>query len=435
MKKIFIQILKDIPLILISLLLAFFIWVIAIISNDPTEEGRFSQSVTIETTGLSEDMIITGGLPYTVSINLRAPNSVWRKISLERTPAKAIIDVTGLEAGTHQVPISVQIGVSPIQIVSFSPSTATVTIDRYETREFQIAVVEKGEIPTAFRAETPVLSQETVSISGTVSQLDQIDKVFVELDRSNKTETIEESLQISAVNADGRTVRDLTFEPEKVKVTQEIRMRGGYRILSVKLSVTGEIAQGYRVDTINVDPGFVTVYSADKELLNSLNSYIETETVMLDEIFTSTARKVGLNVPEGVTLVGDSTVTMNISVSAIEGTTTFSQIPVTVIGLEEGLEVAVSPGDIDVYLIGPIVTLSQIEPEDIHAVVEIQDLAAGNYQIAPDVEVTSNDTITVQSVMPATVEVQITSIEEAETEGEAAAEPAEEETASDSSGL
>lgn len=416
MKKLLLHILKDIPLILTCILLAFFIWIFATMTTDPTEEGRFSQTVTIETAGLDEDHIITSGLPYTVSINLRAPNSVWRRISLERIQAKAIIDVTGLEPGTHQVPISIQIGISPIQIVSFTPNTATVTIEKYETRDYEVTVDESGDIPTAFRAETPVLSQNTVSISGTSSQLDQISKVSVALERNNNTETIEETLPVNVYAEDGKTVRDVTIKPEKVKVTQEIKMRGGYRILSVKLSVKGEITPGYRVDNLSVDPGFVTVYSADKELLNGLNSFIETETIMLNEINTTTNKKVSLNVPEGITLVGDTTVTMNIQVSAVEGTSTFGQIPVSMIGLEDGMEAVISPTDIDVYVIGPIVTLSKIEPGDIHAVVELQDLAEGSYQIAPKVEISATDTITVQSIQPATIEVQITEIPNQNTE-------------------
>ncbi len=410
MKKIILHILKDIPLILMCILLAFFIWIFATMTTDPTEEGRFSQTVTIETVGLKEGMIITNGLPYTVSINLRAPNSVWRRISLERIQAKAIVDVTGLEPGVHQVPITIQIGIKPIQIVSYTPNTATVTIEKYETRKFDLVVEESGDIPTAFRAETPVLSQNEVNISGTVSQLDTIARVAVNLERNNNTETIEETLSVVAYTEDGKVVRDVTITPERVKVTQEIKMRGGYRILSVKLSVKGEISSGYRVDNLSVDPGFVTVYSADKELLNSLNSFIETETILLNEINATTNRKVGLNVPEGITLVGDSTVTVNIEISAIEGTSSFGQIPISMIGLEDGLEAVISPLDIDVYLVGPIVTLADIEPDDIHAVIELQDLGEGSYQIAPKVEVSATDTVTVQSIQPATIEVQITEL-------------------------
>ena len=123
-----------------------------------------------------------------------------------------------------------------------------------------------------------------------------------------------------------------------------------------------------------------------------------------------------MNVPEGITLVGDTTVTMNIQVSAVEGTSTFGQIPVSMIGLEDGMEAVISPTDIDVYVIGPIVTLSEIEPGDIHAVVELQDLAEGSYQIAPKVEISATDTITVQSIQPATIEVQITEIPNQNTE-------------------
>ena len=136
MKKLFLHILKDIPLILLSIALAFFIWIFATISSDPTEEGRFSNTVTIETVGLADDMVITSGLPYSVTINLRAPNTIWRRISLERITAKAIIDVTGLEPGTHQVPISVQIGRpminSPARMrkISLEGTTRVMTIFR-----------------------------------------------------------------------------------------------------------------------------------------------------------------------------------------------------------------------------------------------------------------------------------------------------------------
>ncbi|MBQ6520655.1 MAG: hypothetical protein IJI14_18260 [Anaerolineaceae bacterium] len=419
MKKFILQVLKNIPLIVLCILLAFFIWVFATMTTDPTEEGRFTQTITIETVGLDEEYIITSGMPNSVSVNLRAPNSIWRRISMERVQGKAIIDVTNLEPGTHQIPINVQIGIAPVQVISVSPAVASITIEQYETREYPVTVEESGDIPTAFRADAPVLSQETVEISGTVAQLDRISKVSVSLEHNNNTESIEETLQVNAYTEEGRQIRDVTISPDKLKLTQEIRMRGGYRILSVKLSVKGEISQGYRVDNLEVDPGFVTVYSADKELLNSLNSFIETETVLLDEITSTTNRKVSLNIPDGITLVGDTTVNVNVEVSAVVGTQTFAQIPVSIIGVDDGLEAYISPADIDVYLAGPLISLAEIEPADIHAIVDLKDLGEGNYQLVPLVEVASNDPITVNSIQPQTIDVQITGIPVDDETGEA----------------
>ncbi len=45
------------------------------------------------------------------------------------------------------------------------------------------------------------------------------------------------------------------------------------------------------------------------------------------------------------------------------------------------------------YLTGPIIALSQITAEDIHAFIELQDLEDGSYQLAPRVEVSSEDEI------------------------------------------
>ena len=240
--------------------------------------------------------------------------------------------------------------------------------------------------------------------------MDKISKVFVPLVRNNNTESISEVISVSAVTEEGRTVRDISISPDKVTVNQEIRMRGGYRVLSVKLSVKGEISNGYRVENLSVDPAFVTVYSADKELLNSLNSYIETESIVLDDLNATTSKKLSLNVPEGITLVGDTTVTATVEISAIESTTSISEVPVSVVGLEEGHEVYISPDVIDIVLSGPMVSLAEIEPGDIHAVIEVQDLKEGSYQIAPRVEVSSAETINVQSVQPANIEVQISGI-------------------------
>ena len=416
MRNFILRVLRNIPLLLLSLVIAAGIWAFATISGDPTEEGRFTQGVSVEVVGLPEDYIITSELPTTVNINVLAPNSVWRRMSLERTTAKAVIDVTDLEPGTYELPINIQFDISPLKVTYYSPKTVDVTIEKVETRTYPIEVVETGEIATAYKAEKVALSSDTVEITGTVTQLDTIDRVYVTLNRNKNTETIVSSLTVVAANEDGAAVKDLTIKPDKVTATQEINLRGGYKILSVKLSVSGEIAQGYRVDDISVDPAFVTVYAADKDVLNSLDSYIDTETVLLSDISYSTSRKIALKVPEGVTIVGEPSVTMNVKVSAVEGTSTFSNIPISAVGLEEGYEAVISPMEIDVYLTGPVNTLGAITNASITAMVELQDLEAGSYTLTPKIEVSSSEPVSVQSIMPATVAVTIQPIEKDDSE-------------------
>lgn len=422
MKNLFLKILRNIPGILVSILIAIVIWIFAVSTSDPTEEGRFPQSVQIEMTCLEEGLILTNDLPYTVNINLRAPKSVWRRIELEKVNAKAVIDVSGLDEGEHEIPIKVNVGISPIQILSFTPSVATVHLERFETRVYPLTVKETGEVPTAFKADAPVLSDETVTVSGPVSQLDKIKEVRVVLDHKDATGPIEKNLSVMALSESSIVVKGITISPEKVNVTQNITMRGGYRVLSVKLLTSGEIQNGLRVTNIDVDPSYVTVYCSDRELLDSLPGYLETEPLDLSTVSESITQKIGISVPEGVTLVGVQSVNTTVDVEAIEGTKTLTDIPLTMIGEEEDLIYTVSPEAIDIYLSGPMTIVNGMVPESVKAVLDVKDLTPGSYQIEPEIEGVSDELIEVQTILPATIEVNIAAPEpeevDVENEGE-----------------
>ena len=157
MKKGFLSVLKVIPTAILALLLAVTVWIVAMMQKDPTEERRFTNTVTVEVRGLGEGLVMTNVLPETVSILMRAPVSTWATILNQRIGATAVIDVTDLEAGEHIVPIKIELPVAPIQITSYVPLTAKVVLEKYETRTYDIVVSEVGIIPAAFKAEDPVL--------------------------------------------------------------------------------------------------------------------------------------------------------------------------------------------------------------------------------------------------------------------------------------
>ena len=124
-----------------------------------------------------------------------------------------------------------------------------VVLEKYETRTYDIVVSEVGIIPAAFKAEDPVLEPASVDISGPVSQLDQIDIVRVVLDVDNAKETISRALTPAAVNENGTVIASgLKYSTDKIKVTKEITLRGGYRVLVVKVRTTGTTPRGYVLD-------------------------------------------------------------------------------------------------------------------------------------------------------------------------------------------
>lgn len=407
MKNFFSIICKNLSTVLLSLVIALAIWVIATSRSDPTEVGRFYYGVETTLVGLDENLVLTDSLPENYVIYLRAPNSVWREINNLRPTAKAVIDVTGLKAGEYDVPVKINLNVSPIQITSFSPSSVTLNLEQYTEKTFPVDVREIGTISTAFKASTPVVEEQTVTISGPLSLVNQVNSVRVILNHANATESIETSLPVTALNEEGTVIRDIDISPETVTVKQEISLRGGYRVVAAKLVSTGNVENGLRVTDIRVNPEFVTIYSTDRALIDEMPSYLETETIDLSTITESLSKKLSLKLPQGVTIVGDQTISVNITVEPVEGTVTISNVPVSVLGLEEGFSATISPELIDVLLTGPVRALEKITSEQVLAAVELQDLTAGQYQLTPNVSITSDEDVVVQSLLPATIEVTI----------------------------
>lgn len=410
MKKQLLTLLNILPSVLISLLLAITIWIVAISEKDPTVERRFTNQISVEVVGLSNGLVMTNSIPETINVTLRAPESVWQKITNDRITGKAIIDVTGYGQGDYNVPIQLSIDVSPIQVVSFTPSTTRIILEEYATREFEVRVTEIGNISTAFMSDPPVVDPPSVMVGGSTSLLDQVDFLRVILDHSNKTEPISTDLNVAAIGKNGTAINSgLTFTPSQVNVKQNIQLRGGYRVVVVKVVTTGSVPEGYRVSKISVDPSVVTIYSSDSELLASLPSYMETDPLDLTEFSGDVSVKLGLKLPDGVQLVGDQSVKVEIEIRAIQDARLYADIPVYIVGLDESLETTISPETVEIYVSGPQPILNLVVPNEIYAVIDLHEYTAGNYQISPRIELGTAEGLTIQSIIPDTIDLTISS--------------------------
>ena len=73
----------------------------------------------------------------------------------------------------------------------------------------------------------------------------------------------------------------------------------------VRAVTVGQVSTGYRVTNISVNPIGVVVFSSNPELVNNLPGYIETQPVDLTGKENDFETLVDLNLPAGITVVGD----------------------------------------------------------------------------------------------------------------------------------
>ena len=95
--------------LLVSFLLAVLVWVSAVVSADPNEECVLPWAVNIEVLGKDPNMLIMDQSQSQVSFTLFAPRSVCQKLESDHNSVRAWIDLSGLEAGVHDVPVQDQI--------------------------------------------------------------------------------------------------------------------------------------------------------------------------------------------------------------------------------------------------------------------------------------------------------------------------------------
>jgi YbbR domain-containing protein len=185
-----------------------------------------------------------------------------------------------------------------------------------------------------------------------------------------------------------------------------ITQQGGYRDLAVKVNVAGQVANGYRLSNITVSPPVVTVFSSNADLVNNLPGVVDTTPLDLQNAKSDISTRIALNLPPGVTLVGEQEVLIRAGIVPIESSLTLSGEKVEVIGLPAGYEAQISPLTVDVIVSGPLPVLDALTRQDVKVTVDLKDLQAGSHQLTPTVTALVDDVL-VQSVLPATIEVII----------------------------
>ncbi len=389
---------------LLALVLGIAVWVSAVSAADPNEIHAYPKSVPIEIIGQDSSLILTNKIPENLDVSLRAPQSVWELLTTQDNAVRAILDLTGLSAGEHEVPVKVQVSLRLTQVVLANPTSVTVNLESIANQTLTVNHSLSGQPAAGYQAGDAVWASDEVSISGPESLVKQAAHARAVVNLDGARENIDQSVDIEVTNADGDVIRGLTVTPDAVRVSVPIRKQGGFRDVAVKVVVQGQQAPGYRIENISVFPPVITVFSSDPALVNSLRGVVETHPLDLQDANEDISTRLSLNLPENVTLVGAQTVQVQVSITPIQTSLTLLNQSIKVIGLSEGLSAQTFPQTVDVIVSGPLPVLEVLESENIEITVNVAGLGVGTYQLKPDVHALISNVL-VESILPGTIEV------------------------------
>lgn len=389
-----------------ALALSVAVWIAAVTAADPDETRQLPYPVPVEIVGQDPSLVINSTIPKEVEVTLRAPQSVWNDLDADPSLVHVILDLSGLSDGEHVSDLQIQVDARPVQILSTSPKSVPFTLESIATKPLPVDVTLVGEAAIGYQIGEAVIDPLEVVIAGAESQVQKVARTRISVNLDGVRENVDRTLTVEVLDEKGEPVEGITVSPESIHVSLPVSQQGGYRDVAVKVLTVGRVASGYRLTDISVFPPVVTIFAANPDLVSNLPGVVETAPLDLQNAQDDINTRLALNLPEGVTIVGDQTVLIQAGVSAIESSITLAGEKVEIIGLGNGLSAIVSPLTVDVIVSGPLPLLDTISRQDVRITVDLTNLEPGTHQIIPKIEVLISDVI-VESILPNTIEVII----------------------------
>jgi YbbR domain-containing protein len=389
--------------ILLALFLAILVWVVAANEENPIQERTLPQPVAIEFVK-PDGMILHEPFVDRVEVSILAPLDVWERLNARQV--HVVADLTGLLPGTQEVPLAARVeGAAAAKIARVVPDVITVNLENSATRQAPVDLEITGEPAVGYEAETPVVSESFASVSGPASAVGRVSRVEARLALEGLKRDFNGSVTLSPIDPDGNLVSDVTVSPEAVQVRVPVTQKQGFREVAVKVVITGEVAAGYQVTNISVAPAILTVGSGDPRLVQQMPGFVTTQPLDISGATDDIVRPLPLELPAGITAIGQPTVLVQVSIAAIEYSATIAR-ELEMQGLSPGLSATASPDTVDVILLGPLPVLDDLTLQDVRVVLNLQGLGPGTYQVTPEVQLLP-PSLRAENVLPGQIEVII----------------------------
>ncbi len=391
--------------LLVSLALAFVVWVIAVSQSDPFETWRIS-TVPIHTTP-DFGLIITNSpeIPNNASVQLRAQRSVHQLFSTD--DVNLVADLTGLGPGEHVVSLEARLA-RQASVVSILPRLVTVDLEVEEAQLKPVSINITTQPPLVYSVGEAEFDVRQVEVSGPASRVAQVTQVLVPVSLDGQRTTYEGDVRPTPVDADGNTVTNVTLDPQTVHVTIPVEARSDVREVRVQPNIVGELAEGYVLTAaFDYNPKTVVVKGPAGVLANLPGTFF-TAPISLSDKTSSFEVTVPVELPDSrLTVVTGRTITVTVGIDTQTITQQFDHIPVEFIGSKTELDYRSATMEVTVLVTGPQPLLNQLNENDLSVLVDVSGLAAGDSaQLAPTASIAAGETVVTTSVLPALIDVE-----------------------------
>ena len=372
--------------VVVSLLASILLWVYVTTSEGDVIERTYEGVQVVfkgqETLLDKEGLVISNISSRTVSVRIRTTRREISKLSSSNIVA--VVDVSKFNSkGIYNQSVSIEFpagsDTSAINVVSSLPSSISFNIDKTSTKTIELKGRFVGSVTEGYAAHPIEFNPQTVTISGSESEIGKVAYGWVEVDRENADKTIQFVSSYVLMDDSGNEIKisNIILSDETVSVTVPITSTK-----EVPLSI--DLVEGGGATSENVkitcEPSTITI-AGDAEMLAGINK-ISLGTLDLSSFASSFEDTYTIVLDNDVTNVtGITEVKVTVEVIGLE-TKKFNVTNITTINGTSGRTASIVTENIEVTLRGKSTVLSKIAANNIRVVADLSDIGstAGVFQ-------------------------------------------------------
>ncbi|HEV2109020.1 MAG TPA: CdaR family protein [Thermomicrobiales bacterium] len=384
----------------LSCAIAIVLWGWVSTVGDP-EETRVFRDVPVQVDTLSGNLDVVT-LPPPATVRVTGAESVVSDI--DRSEIQAELDLREVNrAGTYEVPVRVSLD-HDVRRVLAEPREVSIVVQETvsEIETVQYIPPDDVEGTKQIGALEPEVTE--VTVTGSRSVMDTIDRVIVPIDTGDRTSTFTGEFRPIAVTSDGVQVNDVAILPDEIEVRVPISTRG--KTVPVLVNVAGEPAAGFEEVYRTSNPPTVVI-DGPADVLAQI-PFVSTTPVDISGETGSVQNTVEITgLPDGISVLVPQSGLINavVQIDPRGSRIVLEDQPVQAIGARDGQLVEITPAFVDVELLAEGESVEQVAPDSVMVIADVSGLGPGVHQVRPRVLLPPN--MEWISITPATARVTI----------------------------
>ncbi len=300
---------KDMVIRILALVIASLLWLQASSEQSPFMEKTLND-VPVRLQNVEEGYTVVGEVePVAVDVTISGSQNLIAGIASR--DLNVYVDLSDKEDGTHTLPIRAM-EPTGIQVTEIAPLEANVTVEEIVRKEFTVSIIQQGLPSLGYSIGNVTFEPEEVSIEGAKSIIESIKNAAVVVDVNNVTDSFERNVPVNVFDESGSVVQDVNVIPQTVTVSIEVVQAQVEKEVSVKPSLVGEPAEGYRIIEIDLEPRVVLI-TGSEEIIDEISS-LSTTPIEIQGAESDIEKIVGLQLPTGVAAIDSASFQVNIRI-------------------------------------------------------------------------------------------------------------------------